>query len=89
MAHRRLDPPCFTGAVPIISWNLRDDPGVPPATGRGACGAVTRREPLFTSSYVFSETYTALLVQDRSTVAFAFDRHFEQRGLQVIPSPAM
>jgi predicted nucleic acid-binding protein len=103
---------------------------------------VTRRESLFTSSYVFSETYTALLVRvgreeavtwgrlmragsaieivtidddlaedawrllenhedkawshvdatsfalmerERSTVAFAFDRHFERRGLQVIP----
>jgi predicted nucleic acid-binding protein len=109
-------------------------------------GLVTRRESLFTSSYVFSETYTALLVRagreeaitwgrlmragtaieivpidddladdawqlledhvdkswshvdatsfalmerERSTVAFAFDRHFEQRGLQVIPSPAI
>lgn len=103
---------------------------------------VRRREPLFTSTYVFSETYTALLVRvgrheaiawgrqmragsaiemvtidddladeawrlleehvdkawshvdatsfalmtrERSTTAFAFDRHFEQRGLQVIP----
>lgn len=104
---------------------------------------VAQRAPLFTSSYVFSETYTALLVRvgrreaitwgrqmragaaieivtiddevadeawrlleehadkawsqvdatsfalmDRegSTAAFAFDRHFEQRGLQVLPA---
>ena len=103
---------------------------------------VAQRVPMFTSSYVFSETYTALLVRvgrreaiawgrqmragtaieivtiddeladeawqlleeredkmwshvdatsfalldrERSTAAFAFDRHFEQRGLQVIP----
>ena len=107
---------------------------------------VTRRDSLFTSSYVFSETYTALLVRvgrqeavtwgrlmragsaieivpidddladdawrlleghedktwshvdatsfalmerQRSTIAFAFDRHFEQRGLEVIPDRAV
>ena len=103
---------------------------------------VAQRAALFTSSYVFSETYTAILVRvgrreaitwgrrmrdgtavdivtiddevadeawrlleehadktwshvdatsfalmdrEHSTAAFAFDRHFEQRGLQVIP----
>ncbi len=103
---------------------------------------IAQRIPMFTSSYVFSETYTALLVRvgrreaiawgrqmragtaieiltiddeladeawrlleeradktwshvdatsfalmdrERSTAAFAFDRHFEQRGLRVTP----
>ncbi len=103
---------------------------------------VAQRVPLFTSSHVFSETYTALLMRvgrreaitwgrqmragtaieivtideevadeawrlleehvdktwshvdatsfalmdrERSTAAFAFDRHFAQRGLQVVP----
>jgi predicted nucleic acid-binding protein len=103
---------------------------------------VAQRVPLFTSSYVFSETYTALLVRvgrseaitwgrqmragtaieivtidddvadgawqlleehadkpwshvdatsfalmdrEHATTALAFDRHFEQRGLQVVP----
>jgi predicted nucleic acid-binding protein len=112
------------------------------AARRAFAGLVDHRTPLFTSSYVFSETYTALLVRvgrdeaigwgramragtaieivpvddevleaawrlleqhddnhwshvdatsfaliqrEKATTAFAFDRHFKQGGLNVVP----